>query len=396
MFGFLVFCLLSSCDMNSASSDDGSGELSTLDIVGADVLFVSSSVSSGCYRSTTTENNKLFKITADGSVIEVLYLDEDGDEIAIEYEPTYIQNINNDFVVAVFGYNNINPCVGYLVRKSYGSVFDLGENLPIQLYKDYQNADAVKTDGSGNLYFPYYSYEGSGSSIFLRKVNISDPDNITSELFSPGTDYINNFSVSDSGNAIYSGYLLSNSSILKNRVKKSNGGIYDVPFNYISHWTGLEGNLFYSAGYQDSYNIREVSIDMSYTLSTLTYSSPLELIPNYIENCYLLELSDRIAVYSARNSALYNVIFEVDNTSGSPRTVDLTGNTFISVTEVACSGSAYYIAGNVSGGGTIEKVDPDTGAMTALMTPGLYSVYELTVDSDDRITFNALRYSDGV
>ena len=109
---------------------DARKNLKYLDLSNAKSLYISGSSGTSANNaakslSDTQNTQKMFKITKEGYIQEVKYLDENKKEITITQRPTAIHPINDNYICVGFGWSvgDMNTC--YLVRKSDGAVFDM-------------------------------------------------------------------------------------------------------------------------------------------------------------------------------------------------------------------------------------------------------------------------------
>ncbi|HRX16486.1 MAG TPA: hypothetical protein P5123_09235 [Spirochaetota bacterium] len=400
-----LLCFLVACGGDDGKSENDNIPLKTIDITNAQNLFVTADIS-----SRSDEKPTLYKITADGKVEKVSYFDENGKELSCvpnqdgycdDSSPVYIQNINNNYIVILFGWpsNADYPEFGYLVRKSDGAVFGLGDAVPTgQGGNGFINGKKIQTDSSGNLYFIYYSYDYEKDC--LRKINIEDPNKITSERYTPDIDNVHFFTVDSNGNVIYSASLSSSDgSVYYSRIKKTNGGIKDILYDYFAHWKGLDGSIYLS-GWDNNNTIEKVTVDGAYNVTFSDYITNFYTTINstdYYMTCgsagsYLFKTADKIVIYETDYPV---VMWEVDNGSNSPRAIDISAADISSVISATCSDNYYYIVGKSSGSVNFIKIDPTDGTTTTLLSSDLYYVTCFSVSSSNQITFNALRYSDG-
>lgn len=87
-------------DKNDVRSNDS--VLKFLDIQNAKNLYIGTSNSGTRSARNAATTQKLFKITEEGYVEEVKYLDENKKEITISQQPTVIQNVNDEYVFVGF------------------------------------------------------------------------------------------------------------------------------------------------------------------------------------------------------------------------------------------------------------------------------------------------------
>jgi hypothetical protein len=204
---------LGACDTGSGAGSllpplyfPAPASIAAMDITDAASLFIapSSSVPPSLAAGDSGQN-RLFKVTDDGYVEEVSYLDEEGNEITNSAIPNVIYNIK-DYVIVCFdsfytGAIFYHGPAGYLVRKTDGAVFSLDNvGLPDAdgQFDHYKNARVVQQDSQGNIY-----YSADYGRVII-KINVSDPDNLTKTDFAaiPGnTRY--GYDIAPAGHAIY-------------------------------------------------------------------------------------------------------------------------------------------------------------------------------------------------
>ena len=159
-----------------------STNLEYIDISNAESLYISSST--GRTNSRDESKNKLFKITEDGAVLELSFtlLDSDNNSYTVTKtkQPISIDNVNTDYVVFSFGADKVNVTECYLVHRSTGKIHLLGSsdsqngsNCPVP--QSNSTEKMILTDNNNNFYYRYYF----GETVHLRKVNYTNPDNIT-------------------------------------------------------------------------------------------------------------------------------------------------------------------------------------------------------------------------
>ena len=375
-------------DKNDVRSNDS--VLKFLDIQNAKNLYIGTSNSGTRSARNAATIQKLFKITEEGYVEEVKYLDENKKEITISQQPTVIQNVNDEYVFVGFGGSS------YLVRKTDGAVFDMTKaGNPNEIYNDFKNSQRIKTDGKNNMYFLSYDTQ----SLRIVKVNLNGIDALNSSFISASTDYVDVFDVDWNGNLIYDGYSVSDSSHRLLRVRKSNGGLLNLS-DVGAFWIGLDGNIYYSSNNHEEYKnsengeesygypIKKITIDLS--------SGDKEEIYGYIDDVFWnygsFKINVKDKIYIIRDS----LISEVYNSNNSPRKVSLTSLQLKSVTAVTSSENYYYVAGLTSTNETVLlKINPDNDSFNHILPENEYDVFSFTASETDGITFNALRMSDG-
>ena len=189
-----------------------STNLEYIDISNAESLYISSST--GRTNSRDESKNKLFKITEDGAVLELSFtlLDSDNNSYTVTKtkQPISIDNVNTDYVVFSFGADKVNVTECYLVHRSTGKIHLLGSsdsqltsNCPVP--QGIPTEKMILTDNDNNFYYRYYAPIIGTTHYYLRKVNYTNPDNITSTRLIVNNESIKNFVVDSNGNFVYNG-----------------------------------------------------------------------------------------------------------------------------------------------------------------------------------------------
>ena len=184
-----------------------STNLEYIDISNAESLYISSST--GRTNSRDESKNKLFKITEDGAVLELSFtlLDSDNNSYTVTKtkQPISIDNVNTDYVVFSFGADKVNVTECYLVHRSTGKIHLLGSsdsqngsNCPVP--QSNSTEKMILTDNNNNFYYRYYF----GETVHLRKVNYTNPDNITATRHI--TELVQKFVVDSNGNVAYNSH----------------------------------------------------------------------------------------------------------------------------------------------------------------------------------------------
>ncbi len=375
----LMVSLLIGCDSLSGSSSNST--LTTMGIANASNLFIAPSSSSRNARSASNEN-ALFMITEDGYIQEVTYFDEYGSEIIMSYTPSNLYNVNTDFVIVEF--NTFN---GYLVRKSDGAVFLLdGIGTPTNNAQSWNfiNAKKVQTDDNGNIYFETELIDSSNYRRKVIKIDITDPNQLSKSDYTPDIDNVSAFELTSEGHLAYSYGSDSNN----NRVKKSNGGLYNLP-DFVSYWIGLDGKIKYQKSDYEPSTVVTVTIDSNdFSVSTSEITGDLHYFQS-VQNS-LIKFDDRVIAVSTGNE----YIQELENPSNSPRKITLSEIDDIDL--VCASSDFYYLSGKDGNNPLLLKVDPSDDSVEILLAEGLYDIITMSVSSDNKVLFNALRMSDGV
>jgi|TARA_B110000263_G_scaffold246568_1_gene257812 hypothetical protein len=354
IYTLLTACIVASCadvpeEYNNTETleKSASNNLQYIDISNAESLYISSST--GRTSSRGGSKNKLFKITEDGAVLEIYFLDSDNNSYTITKQPISIDNVNTDYVVFSFGADKINVTECYLANKSTEEVYllgssdsQLGSNCPVP--QGQSTEKMILTDNKNNFYYRYYApVEG----YYLRQINYTDSNNITATQHIVDTESIDHFVVDSNGNIAYTASIGDKEVY---RMRESNGGYYNLP--YTQYWIGLDGNITSN---------------------------------EYITNQhYKFKLSNKL-------------IFVLPG-SDTPIVIDNgteinTLNLPLSEISIAKSSSNYvYISGtdNSSDNTVIVKFNPNDNSFSQIYTDGTYNLYNFNVTSDDCIIFSAL------
>ncbi len=373
-----------SCGGGSTPSP-GSGSLHRIDISNAtNLILAAPSAVAGSLSASSATEKKLYKVTEDGLVIEVKYYDEAGNEInSSTQKPVAVYNVNSDYLIVCFGFDTYNINEIYLARKTDGSVFSLKNvGYPIPLSNSYKNANPIKTDYNGNLYFIRLN---SSSEAELIKINIEDLNHPTFQIYSSVTDEVNNYDLSKAGNAIYNGHLKGDVTNYIYRIKKANGGLHNLPISTFNYWIGLDQQIYH---YQPQ-KIRKVTINSTdYSHEETDYGGEISMNGGPYTQ-YKLELSNKIFIIETTNGKIY----EVYNEAGTPREVNLAGLSFSSIRTAGSSNNYYYIAGTVFGNSELYKINPVNDSYIKILDG--HDVYKITVSANDEVIFNALKMSNG-
>ena len=389
----LAFGLMLSCSKSddTTSSSSSSSSLQYIEITDAESLFIvqgsssSRSVSRSSYSSSTT--NTLFKITETGAVQEVGYKDADNNPYTITLKPVSIDNVDTNYVVFSFGSDKSNPTECYLTNKSTGAVYLLGSaaspmDSKCPLPQTNSKEKTILTDNKSNFYYRYYGFSNGNFPYYLRQVNYTDPTNIAATQYIVDSESVGDFIVDSNGNVAYNANLTGDANTAVNRIRKSNGGYYNL--SHTAFWVGLDGNIYLADG---SFEVKKVSIDSDYNVSISTYdNNTLARISN---QHYKLKLSNKL-IFVQQNSGS---TIAIDN-GYEINTLDLP----LSNINIARSSSNYvYISGtdNSSSNSVLVKFNPSDNSSSQMYTKGTYDIYNFNVTSDDTITFSALRMNDG-
>ena len=317
-----------------------STNLEYIDISNAESLYISSSVGR---TSSRGETNKLFKITKDGAVLEIEFLDSDNNSYTVTKQPISIDNVNTDYVVFSFGVDKINVTECYLANKSTGEVYllgssdsQIGSNCPVP--QGQSTEKMILTDNKNNFYYRYYApVEG----YYLRQVNYTDSDNITATQHIVDTESIDHFVVDSNGNIAYTASIGDKEVY---RMRESDGSYYNLP--YTQYWIGLDGNITSNEYITNQHYKFKLSNKL---ISVLLGSDTPIVIDNGTEiNTLNLSLSEISIVKSSSN---YVYIYGIDNNNN-----------------------------------VLVKFNPNNNKLTQIYNE---EVYDFDVTSNDIITFSA-------
>ena len=371
----------------------GHASATKLSVVGAKTLLLLPPLTSGASSETVgiaASTNRLLKISADGFITEVTFTDDEGNTTVTDENPVAVYDVDQSYVIVLFGLDDLNISNGYLVRKGDGKIFSLeGAGFPSRYptNTNFKNGKVVQTDQSGDIYYKTRSTGASGFGVFdLLKIDTSNPDQLTSTAYSPTDESIYNFAVNSQGNVVYNSRLKTDLNSEYYRIKKTNGGLQNIPLSSV-YWVGIDQGFYYQSS--GSVTKRAV-IDDSGNVSMSDYGTYTLNVPT-IATSYKFDFTDRQIFADTTNSGY---VVEVNNPSENPRAVS--GLPITTLKAGAQSSSFYYLAGdNSNASPMLVKVDPLTDSYTELYTAGKYDVYKMAVSSDGVVTFSALRLSDG-
>ena len=389
VFALIVLMAGSSCDKD----DPGIDKLSKLDIVNASSLFIASDArlkSSGLKSSSlknSFQGSKLFKITGAGYVEEVHYLDENGNEMTLTNYPNAVYDVCENYIIVVFDQDS----VAYLVRKSDGAVFsltDIAVPLSYISFVNYRYFNVIQTDDQGRAYYRAHGTDTWG----IVRVNFSNPELITVESLTPSNESVTFFKVNNYGVIIYHGFVDGEVSDEVFRLVPGGGGLINVPYGgNKAYWRGTDGEIYYLRSPVDEKNqIIKFRIENN-NLVQEEYGPPYDLGTIYwweLDNAIKLTLQDKLYIINK------DEVFEVQNPEANPHKV--TGLGMSTVRRAVASGQYYYLAGNDEAfQPSLKRVNSHTNTAEDILPPGQYDVYNMTISHDDRLTFSAVRMSDG-
>ena len=386
IFAYLALALVFvSCNMDK--------NLFRLDIANSVSLFISPV-------DSILKSSILFKITEEGIVKEVSYLNKRGKQIKKTFFPIMIYTINNsDFFVASIKKQQFKTNT-YLVRKSDGVVFNM--NVSIELSDNnrvggYSNSDYFAQDDNKNMYFM------SHKQIF--RLNISNLNNITGIPLTTNSQMLLwGFTLSSKGDIFFN-----TNGVYKVRIAEK---LRNVPYIKLStnSWTGLDGRIKYIVDGMNYFkydiktndytffypvNVYAVDIDEN-NVAYFTVEKTIDTIGGWYHSASLmLRFNNRVILIPVNFYGASNFL-EVENPSNTIREIILPYG-ISSINRAVNSDNYYYLSGrNSLQQPFLIKVDAATDCVTELLPANAYEVYTMVVSNNDYLIFNALRKSDGV
>jgi hypothetical protein len=373
----VFWLLLCSCEKhgtpNSVELPPGttlptSSILTKLNIADAKTIFITRLNSVGKKQSGTRVDSgyagyTLFKITQEGYIVEVSYLDQKGDTIVSAVSPYNICNLSDNFLTVSF--ENYGT---YLVRKSDGAVFK-GNKLPISLPGSLGHRPdlVIQQDGSGNIYYVLNQE--------VVKLIVSDPNNVSVSTYSASGDQVSfGFVVDNAGNMLYN-----------NRYRHASGRFEN--FNKCSgEWTDINNDFIYGRSDGPYYSVRRI-----------IPSTPVG-VEKYGDSTFLVNGISHLVKIKAKNKIVgqgAEFVFELYNQDGIVSKLPYSHFGVSTIKMMASSDNFYYIIGtNASLQSMVLKVDPNNHTYSSFSTSD-YDIYNLVVSNTDVIQFYALRMSDG-
>ena len=385
---------------NNSNSDNSNNSIKRLilDLNGASTLYIGkSSQSSSRDISSSSSQNKIFKVTEDGYSQEVIYYyetdvyDDKGNLVEKKKEkvtevmvPEKLIKLNENYLIVSFGNTN-----NYLVDTKTGYCFNYTFNTPnIDSRINYFTGEPIQFDSEGNI---YYIVDNK-----IMKISISDPQSVSIEQISPSIERISSsWGVDLIGNCAYKG-----SDELENgvvRFKKASGGYVNLPGDTnrrIHFWQGLDGNIYYYNDANPGTGIKKID-KTSYEIIDVPYSEG-----SYISGACgfsaLLKVKNKNRIILVEDGSAYPFFHEVYNPDTNIVTTKKASDIGLNKIKFAVSSDDFYyfVGSDENNNCKVVKVDPVTYQYEYLLSDGEYDVYNLTV-SKNSIVFNALRMSDG-
>ena len=376
----------------ACSKDEGIGAGdAAMDIADAKNLVLidgsANGLTGGRLKATQDQFNALYKIDANGDLQEVHYSKGEG---SIDVDK--IINLNTDYLVMLgkFVINDKNY-FSLLVRKSDGVVFDFTD-YDLNMENWHLGENFVKADSDGNLYYPMYNQ--------IRKLDITHPQNITRTDYLPSGQAVWFFDIDNAGNLLYNYDDDGLNKFL--RIKKVGGGVFDAAVegrNYRDFWLGNNGHFYFNGSsetgaaaiFKATIANNEVTVDNVWSDENNAAAGIVKIMFSTASQgaCRIRKPNSILFLetfYGADNNGMSWEFFEDTNTV---QAIDLP---HLKEGSVFTHSSHYYYIGT---GTDLYKVDINTHSYSKLLTSGDYEVYAMTVDENDDLQFNGLRFSDG-
>ena len=387
----IIILTFISCSSDNGENSESESQKKVLNISDAKSLVVIEQSTTN--KSLANETN-LFKVLSDGTFVPLNFTNEDGSGATAPIVST-VQNLNSAYIL-LSGVFNISDkkYTSILVRKSDGAIYDassinfsfgsrkLGEILP-------------KNDSEGNIYY----YKGYNS---IGKLSLNNPDDINVLDYLPSGQSAMAFEVDSKGNCMYQYDISNGNDKYGIRIRKANGGIYEVKvegkYNR-EFWLGNNGNFYFITytfdnGYKPQIN--KINIDGDNISTTMVWSvkgnAPYadvgEMFRTSNQGSYLIKKEKSIVfIDTYYNWGVMNWEFFEDDNSIKPINLPHIEQG----AKIVTSKENYYIATKTE----LYKVNLNTHEYTKLLNSGEYEVYTLNVDNNDTVQFSALRLKDG-
>lgn len=442
--------------VNTSSGSGGSGgsatggKIAKFNISNAKNLYIASKGSSsrtllqggggndaGSTNTAVTANGdeKLYKIVAneDGTekTEEVTCSDSEGKAVTPAETPIAVYSVTDTYLFIGYGTSTANLSKAYLVNKSTGAAFDMANaGMPVAPVEDFRNASIIKTAGEKKDATSIYYITLNNSVRKVVKVDLSNPESLTSTVVSTATDNVMNFDADIAGNIMYKAKDSSDTLVL--RFRSTSGGLKNFTVTQYSsdcRWVGLDGYIYHITFVPDTSEnnwisksyIKKITVDSSNNITEEDYAEGGAPDRKY---CWKLNFSNKIImVVDQYDNLTQGAAYEVMNSSKTPKQVagfpDLSNGygygTDIGKVKAACASDNYWFVAS-------KNDNSDTFLMSSAITddivettPGVkgkdlgetknkslkkildsaYDVYALTAVETEGITFNALRMSDG-
>ena len=397
-----LFLLFTGCESNPNESKS----ISKMNIGDATTLFIASSAN-GMAKISPKGNNdavvatkRLFKITEDGVVEDVVYTDEDGNEITESFTPSNMYFIENSpYFFADFGYEGM-----FLVNKETGDVYKtsmdnqggyLIDNMQLEKFGFFENSPFATTDDKGNIYYRWYE----DTSVRVHKIDISNINLFTDKALTPVNEDVYEFVVSEEGDLVYQFINWSLPDYPSGRRFRSLDGrlssVFEDSYDGVV-FRGLDGELFVFDLIWDSEESDYFSLVQKTCFSdngilsfdTISYQKIGE--SEWSSSKYLIVLPYKVLMIYLNSSA---VVLDSRNKSEVGMSFDINDN--MRITDLHYTDSYIYCCGEIEGNFSLVRIDPYTYSKDVIMQNNDYEIYSFTVLDDESIMFNGLRLSDG-
>lgn len=363
---------------------------------------------------------KVFKMTEDGGVQEITYLDADGNEITDVETPVLIQSIDENHIVLFFGMNEYNVTESYIVNKTDNSVFKIDYRLAMDSGALYTYRTLFKMDKNNNIYTIFSDSNLSGYGIL--KISQNENNSYQSTEIIPMEASLSEFIVDEDGNIIYT-----TGTSAFDRVSKlyiNDGTVHEIDDSH-AFWIGLDGNFYSDLGIYNRSTGEYSDSDLSarnyakYEISGSNYTRTLINVANDDYKCFnsyrshIMTTSNKVMSYEYASSSDSNMkLCELYNDTMIPKnhSIDMKG-----ILDAKGSNNFYYILGadstlpgvfhplqppyipeytDLHPYITLRKYNPADHSYTTLIEPGNYAIFTFTVTADDILTFSGVRLSD--
>lgn len=398
-----LFLLFTGCE----SSLNKKSSIAKMNIGDATTLFIASSAN-GMAKISPKGNNdvavatkRLFKITEDGVVEDVVYTDEEGNEITETYIPENMYFIENSpYFFADFGYEGM-----FLVNKETGDVYKtsmdnqggyLIDNMQLEKFGFFENSPFATTDDKGNIYYRWYE----DTSVRVHKIDISNINLFTDKALTPVNEDVYEFVVSEEGDLVYQFINCSLPNCPSGRRFRSLDGrlssVFEDSYDGVV-FRGLDGELFVFDLIWDSEESDYFSLVQKTCFSdngilsfdTISYQKIGESVQSSSSK-YLIVLPYKVLMIYLNSSA---VVLDSRNKSEVGMSFDINDN--MRITDLHYTDSYIYCCGEIEGNFSLVRIDPYTYSKDVIMQNNDYEIYSFTVLDDETIMFNGLRLSDG-
>ena len=344
------------------STNNTKKELKFLDIANAKSLLI---LNSGGKKNNS--GNLLFKITDEGYVIEVPYIDQFGDTMTNTFSPMALFSLSDSFMT--IGFEDFGK---FLLRKSDGAIFKGSDKLPTSLANPDRPDIFRGQDSIGNIYYVYNEE--------IIKLDVTDPNNLTiSTISAPGDQVKSGFVVDKYGNLAYN-----------QRYRHYTGGFEN--FNQVSpEWTDLNNDFIYG---------RDMKVGTTCwgKICRIIGTSPLSF-ENYGDSTFSVNCASHIVKIKSKNKVIgegCGFVYELFNQTGEPSKIPISYFNITVTKNLTSSDNYYYLIGTDEYlQSKLIKVDPNGHTFTNILTTGAFDIYNIIVNDSDEIQFYALRMNDG-